>query len=185
MNRYKATHEGTCQWCGRVQKLPGGTLAKHGYTTKWGFFMGVCHGADQEPFELSCDLVKQSIVWAQEQLRATRTFIEVLEAAEGDMAWTHERVQRGRRSEMEWREVKVEMGDFGGMQMPYITRADGRKEWAITYGGGRTVKSMVKRMNEQRVWALKREVTEINGYINHQTERVANWKPALLKEVKA
>ena len=40
----KATHDGECQLCGRMQKLPDGRLAKHGYTTRWGFFQGVCPG---------------------------------------------------------------------------------------------------------------------------------------------
>ena len=53
----KATHKGECQLCGRTQLLPSGQLSKHGYTTRWGFFSGVCSGAHHLPFELSCDLI--------------------------------------------------------------------------------------------------------------------------------
>ena len=47
----KATHNGTCQACGRSQAF-NGSLAKHGYTTKWGYFAGTCSGSDKSPLEL-------------------------------------------------------------------------------------------------------------------------------------
>ena len=59
-----ATHEGECQVCGRVQKLPNGTLAKHGYTVQWGFFEGTCWGADSLPLEVDNSLLAQAIEWA-------------------------------------------------------------------------------------------------------------------------
>lgn len=46
-----ATHKGTCQACGRLQKLPKGRLSNHGYTVDWGFFQGVCSGAKALPLE--------------------------------------------------------------------------------------------------------------------------------------
>jgi hypothetical protein len=47
----KATHKGTCQVCGRAQAHFKGTIAKHGYTVDWGFFNGVCAGAEHQPLE--------------------------------------------------------------------------------------------------------------------------------------
>jgi hypothetical protein len=47
----KATHRGTCQVCGRAQAHFKGTIAKHGYTVDWGFFNGVCRGAEAMPLE--------------------------------------------------------------------------------------------------------------------------------------
>ena len=49
----KATHNGTCQACGRTQAVNTrhGLLAKHGYTVDWGYFNGVCYGADHLPME--------------------------------------------------------------------------------------------------------------------------------------
>lgn len=37
-----ATHNGTCQACGRQHavNVKSGKLAKHGYTVDWGFFNG-------------------------------------------------------------------------------------------------------------------------------------------------
>ncbi len=47
----KATHNGTCQCCGRVQAIQNGGLAKHGYTVDYGFFNGTCSGSGQLPLE--------------------------------------------------------------------------------------------------------------------------------------
>jgi hypothetical protein len=48
----KATHNGTCQACGRDQAVrANGLLAKHGYTVDFGFFNGTCHGSDHLPLE--------------------------------------------------------------------------------------------------------------------------------------
>jgi len=52
-----ATHYGSCQLCGSLQKAPGGYLAKHGYDVKYGFFNGVCRGSNELPYEVSCDLL--------------------------------------------------------------------------------------------------------------------------------
>jgi hypothetical protein len=55
----KATHQGQCQICDRLQKLPNNALSQHGYKVEFGFFNGVCPGSKQEPYELSCNLIKE------------------------------------------------------------------------------------------------------------------------------
>jgi hypothetical protein len=58
----KATHNGHCQVCGRQQAVrDGGRLAKHGYTTKWGFFSGTCSGSDIEPLEVSRSKLDETV----------------------------------------------------------------------------------------------------------------------------
>ena len=49
----KATHNGTCQVCGACQAFNAktGVIAKHGYTVDYGFFNGVCPGADSKPLQ--------------------------------------------------------------------------------------------------------------------------------------
>lgn len=49
-----STHTGTCQACGRRQAvhINTGMIAKHGYTTEYGFFNGTCGGSDELPLEL-------------------------------------------------------------------------------------------------------------------------------------
>ena len=75
-----ATHYGTCQLCGSLQKAPGGRLAKHGYDVAYGFFNGVCRGSHELPYEVSCDLlvailagIKVSIANYVEAPKPTRT----------------------------------------------------------------------------------------------------------------
>jgi hypothetical protein len=65
-NSRKHTHRGSCQACGRVQAhQANGLIAKHGYTVDWGFFNGICAGADRKPLEVDKTLTLQII----EQLR--------------------------------------------------------------------------------------------------------------------
>lgn len=83
----KATHQGTCQVCGRLQMLPAGVLAKHGYTTQWGFFSGVCQGAGHLPFEQDISLIEGMITWAKDTAARhidTATALEV--PTEGNVA---------------------------------------------------------------------------------------------------
>lgn len=58
----KATHNGTCQVCGNVQAVKAsGKLAKHGYTTEYGFFNGTCQGSDKAPLENSTDCLDKTV----------------------------------------------------------------------------------------------------------------------------
>lgn len=66
----KATHYGTCQLCGSLQKLPDGVLALHGYQVDWNQFHGICHGAGQLPFEQSKDFAEAQIKRSEDYLAA-------------------------------------------------------------------------------------------------------------------
>jgi hypothetical protein len=57
----KSTHIGTCQICGRSQKLPSGRIAQHGYTVQWGSYNGICNGTGQLPFEQSKDFLQKAV----------------------------------------------------------------------------------------------------------------------------
>lgn len=64
----KATHYGTCQICGSLQKLPNGVLASHGYQIEWNQFHGICIGSGHAPFEQSKDRAEAEIVRCTELL---------------------------------------------------------------------------------------------------------------------
>ena len=68
----KAKHIGTCQICGSAQKLPGGRLASHGYTVRWGFFSGICAGTNHLPLEESCDYLKIAKTACEKQLETCK-----------------------------------------------------------------------------------------------------------------
>lgn len=61
MTNSKATHNGTCQVCGRSQaRRPFGTM-HHGYTTSFGYFHGVCRGSRELPVEESTELLDKTV----------------------------------------------------------------------------------------------------------------------------
>lgn len=53
MTNTTQTYLGHCQACGRQQAahVKTGKIAKHGYTTDYGFFNGTCNGSDYLPME--------------------------------------------------------------------------------------------------------------------------------------
>lgn len=62
----KATHNGTCQLCGRLQAVKAnGRIAKHGYQVKWNQFLSTCEGSDAMPLEKSKVLVGEHIEYLQ------------------------------------------------------------------------------------------------------------------------
>lgn len=50
----KSAHTAHCQACGRIQAvhIKTGMIAKHGYTTDYGFFNGTCGGSDHLPLQI-------------------------------------------------------------------------------------------------------------------------------------
>lgn len=64
----KATHYGTCQLCGSLQKLPNGVLANHGYQVEWNEYVGICRGSHHAPFELSKDLAEAELQRCEDYL---------------------------------------------------------------------------------------------------------------------
>jgi hypothetical protein len=64
----KATHIGSCQACGRVQKLPGDVLSKHGYHVQWRIFVGECPGCGHRSYEQNCSLIQKFIDGMKEWL---------------------------------------------------------------------------------------------------------------------
>lgn len=57
------THKGHCQVCGNLHAVDNSHngLAKHGYDVSWGFFNGVCSGADNLPIQLDRTLADRTI----------------------------------------------------------------------------------------------------------------------------
>lgn len=68
-----STHTGICQACGRRQAVHvnSGLIAKHGYTTEYGYFNGTCGGSDKLPLELDTKvnvaIIASIYKWAAEQ----------------------------------------------------------------------------------------------------------------------
>tara|TARA_R100001460_G_scaffold27881_6_gene55924 strand:+ start:5346 stop:6236 length:891 start_codon:yes stop_codon:yes gene_type:complete len=76
----KATHNGTCQVCGRTHARKAKGLAKHGYTVEYGFFNGTCDGSDELPVEESVEILDRTVVW----LNRSASRIEALQVSDID-----------------------------------------------------------------------------------------------------
>jgi len=197
----KATHQGTCQCCGRMQKLPNGKLSKHGYTVDHGWFQGVCLGAGELPFEQSTDLIQSLIEATENHITETQKKIEEIRTSEDSKnVWNHAyRSHRecgyGQRSGYYWeqRELIIEPShseEYDNASWIYsegeakptgflATQADFFRK------GEKTLTEIVKEQNEKYIQrVLLPEIKQAEGYITWQEERIKNWKPAELTPIK-
>jgi hypothetical protein len=182
-----ATHDGTCQVCGSVQRLPGGLLAKHGYTTKWGFFSGVCHGAGALPFEQDKGLIEAAIARVaaeraslQGQAADLRNPAHPVNA--GPQAWVHE-YQPGtyfggkyRKSAYKWRLVEI---TESGRDFSYRTEA-GTPYLLNRVGGfphGADLPAVILWLHASRARTLDMDAERAAAYLAWQADRIKGWKP--------
>jgi len=192
----KATHSGTCQICGCHQKLPNGKLSKHGYTTRWGFFEGVCDGAHHLPFEQSTDLIEDMIVMVKAKIASLQDFkartLAMTDACMVQIKW-HDR--RMGKSHYRWVEAPIDTMSIGGWGVTEL-ESSYTEEHYMHYSKetfkcayihtGRTqeddyiqrpdLEELVKRANAEYVKAVTdRRLTEMADYITWQEKRVAEW----------
>jgi hypothetical protein len=197
-NKNKATHSGSCQACGSFQKLPGDVLSKHGYTTRWGFFEGVCGGSGYQAFEEGCDLIERFIAQVNAKLARAREFQAELRArpAEGTTeAWikVYQGSNRPKGSPSYlWTLCEIEFeersSDYSGTY--FLTWAinpkDGKRERADTYSMMSADKlDYILHFNSKRAAEMQAEIEKMEEYIAWQTKRVAEWKPGALTPVGA
>jgi hypothetical protein len=192
-----ATHKGHCQACGSLQMLPKGRLSLHGYRVLGGYFSGVCRGAKEKPFEVSCDLVERFIREAKAALDAVETEQATLRGKpDGTWAWVHHFVgSRKNASSYEWVRVQLRVEDDAEGRHAYFYTA--RKDWSLyqpqmverritDYDYGRKpVAEFVQALNATRANWMEHEADSLRRYITWQKARVANWKPAPLIPVDA
>jgi len=101
----KATHNGTCQACGRKQAVKAnGLLAQHGYTVDYGYFNGTCSGSDYRPLEQDTAHNKRVVNsirdWAKEQDMLADGNIETapvqVKDTESNKSWAQKTIQINR-----------------------------------------------------------------------------------------
>lgn len=192
----KAINDGTCQICGSRQRLPNGRLAKHGYTTRWGFFSGTCTGSEELPFEQSIGLILNAIERAKAEaagLRKSATEQRAKGSEPESRRTMHSVYQpatwKDRQSRYYWQEVEVlseQRGEFESLYAMVETRDQGgnkvqkREEFRI-YGDGKLAK-IVKAGRENYASHLEAEAARYDQYVSWQEERIAGWQPAPLLE---
>lgn len=191
-----ATHSGHCQACGRLQKLPGGVLSKHGYNVVYGFFSGVCVGAAHKPFELDCSLVERFIVSAKQRLAEIKNTQRALRAESTDSrAWVREYDYAARKfASYRWVQATVEKSGESRFTYASDPIVRGRLDTFDLYAQGHlyglvgrlsdmTATQVATHLNRRRADWLEHEADSLRRYIRWQSERVASWAPEPLLPV--
>lgn len=189
----KATHQGSCQLCGRLQRLPNGKLAKHGYTVEFNFFNGVCPGSHNLPYEQSCDLLP-----AQRD-HAARTATALTMQAQEEAAlrdpkavWIHERTydRRFGRSNYAWKKVEVtfvehplESSDSKYYTATYVRADTGKTERIECYGASFSIDEMIELCNGRKATATRASAKQFAEYAAWADRRIAAWKLAPLTPI--
>lgn len=183
----RATHKGHCQICGACQKLPAGLLSKHGYTTRWGFFEGVCPGSGHPPFEEDISLIEGAIARATEEAarveeRAAATRME----ADPDACWFHAYFNwgytKGRRSGYEWIKTRLADKEAAGQAWGLWAWHPGDAEaarWVQSayYGGGGIVEAARQFNNDYADRYLGARIKNLRDYVEWQRGRIKGWTP--------
>lgn len=180
----KATHQGTCQVCGRTQKLPSGNLSLHGYTTQWGFFAGTCHGAKAQPFELSKDLIEEAIERALEyKAECAVHALQARELKDPMKVWREEVTYKTRGEVRTWKQdnlMEVEEGKYQWESEEGNAFHGGR----VRLGHNETLEDFIAKHNERRGKFWDVEVQRLERYVAWQQNRIKNWKAEPDKLVK-
>jgi hypothetical protein len=75
----KSQYKGHCQACANIQAVKAnGKIAKHGYTVKHGFFMGICMGSGELPLEVNNEFTFKVINLINEQIPQLLTLADRL-----------------------------------------------------------------------------------------------------------
>ncbi len=171
----KAQFKGTCQCCGGIYKLPGDTLAKHGYTIRWGFFSGTCSGSEKLPYEKDCSLIKEFVAAAENKQHSLIEFKnELMEPATEPKAWFHEYIrnlEKG-RSGYKWRVVKLVHTELG---FCYIN-IDDKVTRLPVHQPVETLLDVANLLNAKYSKIVALNIENVAEYIRWQQRRITNWK---------
>jgi hypothetical protein len=177
----KATHRGHCQVCNRVQKLPNGLLAKHGYAVLGGYFEGTCYGSGHSPLELDKTMVIKSIEFTHKRIQEFNDAVLrwSVPATEPE-AWFHEYNQYF--GKYIWRRVPLqrEVKPFENghsFNIDTFTDSDGKKQPLQRYSiSGPTLLNIADQMNRKYIDNyLWKGIKDMTQYIKDQRHRIATW----------
>lgn len=182
----KATHSGRCQVCGCLQKLPGGRLAKHGYTRPHGWFNGVCYGSGHLPFEQDISLIEGAIKGATARADETQAQADKLLAGEveGTKAWKHSyraaKVRNDPTAGYFWEQVEVQAeekqsGDYKWVAF-FTVNSDGKREPIQMYAERNLLQVQQKLNSEYAKRSLLKTVAGLREYVAWQKGRIEGWK---------
>ncbi len=184
-----AEYYGRCQACDRLQKLPNGVLAKHGYqVAQYGYFCGVCRGAAHMPYELDCTYIRDTIIpeAVQEELRLVEYIAEVRKPVSEAKGYHMVYTPIGQI----WQRLAI----LGEPEHKYPVIVTGKTQYNVTgitpvsryswLPNTNNLLEIAQGMNEYYAVELeKTDLRRIRRYIKWQEGRVADWKERPLPPV--
>ena len=171
----KATHNGHCQICEGLHKLPGEKLAKHGYRVQWGVFNGICPGTGNEPYELSCQLIKEIVPILDREINDLKAYIAGLLNKEGVVGWVllYGRLSPCDKHSYYYSEVEIEKDpDF----RRWGHKVDGVLKFNQSLPCGNSCEEIAKALN--RTYAdqvLVKHLSEIECFNRRCQKRINDW----------
>lgn len=168
-----AKFRGTCQACGKLHKLPGGVLSKHGYRVVWNSFWNVCPGAGRAAFEEQKSLVEELIVSVKGQVLNLKERIEevpnedfVILTGRGDRDRYYRRAELSKQVPLN--EVRVEP-----WSLEWNDPDDDDRLYSFqSYGG-----DAIEKCKARRVALFESEIRGAEQYIKWQEDRLEGWEP--------
>jgi hypothetical protein len=190
-----ATHQGHCQLCGRLQLLPGGKMAKHGYTVECrgsgGWFSGVCPGSNNLPFEQSIALIETHIKATLDHAESMRRMQATLrQPATETEAYVHHYFRDRQRGTGEYRWVKVAIQIEPRIHASQYNQAFYELTDATRYGQANVGRHPIRvsepckdalavasYLNARRADSYDGEIKSCLSYVEWQRARTKDWKP--------
>jgi hypothetical protein len=181
---------GECQICGATQRLPGGAVATHGYTTRFGFFEGTCDGSGYLPFEESCGQIQAKVSRVKHAIQENTNIAYRPETGIGQdetRAWVqiYTTGRMGRLSKV-WveREVSWISPGEGRITLERYDAVQTRTRIDF-YGPEQTAgrNDMILKLNRKYAEVLRSRVRELASYVEWQEKRLAAWERKPLRPV--
>ncbi len=195
----KATHDGNCQICGRLQRLPNGLLAAHGYVVEWSCFLGTCPGSHATPFQESKHLIDAAIAGQERAIDLLKGEAIALRSPHSPenvagRAW-HREYDGNRKGGYFWELGTVRGGGFStpdysihysrprffpDKPVKGVFHADpetGAKKIETYTTLNPTIESVTLDLNEIYAKTLDQRIHQIRQWISWQRARILNWKP--------
>lgn len=194
-----ATHNGHCQVCGALQAVntANSDLAKHGYTVTNGYFSGTCWGSGHQPYEISKNLIEESIVRAENYVARLNVSIAELLApvpADADTTWIHEyrrELHTKSFSGYLWKKVQVQVEETvksgtyaNGNEYSHTVRTyryhrdngkGGVELTTLNHVYASSLQELVEKHNKVYASHLQAEAKQLGVYIQQQKHRAETW----------
>lgn len=194
MKRIAATHAGTCQICGRVQKLPSGKLSLHGYQVQWNFFNGTCGGAKHLPFEKDkAQAVAHATLMAGIARQRRQHASDLRQNKSPEKVWIDHPLKRQAFAyKTEYRSMCVDLfeekTESGGVNICYIVKGKTDSLTGVTapdekakldpsrFGYSQTASDAACKVREWAASQLDYEAEGLERYVKWQRKRCGEWQ---------